>query len=209
MCRPLPEQARSHRGSAADTDFALAHDQNCRSEPAGDGGVSGDAHATCAGLFPSRLGPTGDLRRTQNLRSTAIQTVGASLLAMAVCQAMLMPHVPASSRAGSVLQGLMVNTEFAFDRLCRNWLASEGGVSGDAHAACTGLFPSSGTPPGLVPQGISSYACRRCLARVMAVSSIMSSWPPTMPRRPISTRISRADTPYFFSARLANSRNEP
>ena len=38
------------------------------------------------------------------------------------------------------------------------------------------------------------------------MSSIMSSWPPTMPRRPISTRMSRAGTPYFFSARLANSR---
>ena len=34
----------------------------------------------------------------------------------------------------------------------------------------------------------------------------MSSCPPTMPRRPISTRISRAETPYFFSARLANSK---
>ncbi len=37
----------------------------------------------------------------------------------------------------------------------------------------------------------------RALASVSAVSSIMSSWPPTMPRRPISTRISRAGTPYF------------
>src|SRR6218665_2466437 len=49
----------------------------------------------------------------------------------------------------------------------------------------------------------------RSRAMVMAVSSIMSSCPPTMPRRPISTRMSRAGTPYFCSARLANSRKEP
>jgi len=49
----------------------------------------------------------------------------------------------------------------------------------------------------------------RFRAMVMAVSSIMSSWPPTMPRRPSSTRMSRAGTPYLAEARLANSRKEP
>ncbi len=41
-----------------------------------------------------------------------------------------------------------------------------------------------------------------------ATSSIKSSWPPTALRRPISTRMSRADTPYFCAARWANNRNE-
>ena len=41
-----------------------------------------------------------------------------------------------------------------------------------------------------------------------ARSSIMSSWPPTVLRRPSSTRMSRELTPYFFAARCANSRNE-
>ncbi len=104
MCRPLPEQARSHRGSAADTDFAFAHDPNCGSEPAREGGVSGDAPGACTGLIPSRLGPTGDLRRTQILRSLTIKTVGASLLAKAVCQAMHRLDVPPPSRASSVPQ---------------------------------------------------------------------------------------------------------
>ncbi len=49
----------------------------------------------------------------------------------------------------------------------------------------------------------------RARAMVMAVSSIMSSWPPTMPRRPSSTRMSRAGTPYLALARLAKSRKEP
>src|SRR5690606_2361462 len=59
--------------------------------------------------------------------------------------------------------------------------------------------------------GRHAPACAVCFARarLSAVSSIMSSCPPTMPRRPISTRISRAGTPYFFSARLANNKKEP
>ena len=58
--------------------------------------------------------------------------------------------------------------------------------------------------PGQQPM----QAVHRARASVSAASSIMSSWPPTMPRRPNSIRIVLADTPYFFSARLANSRKE-
>jgi len=46
----------------------------------------------------------------------------------------------------------------------------------------------------------------RCLAMVMAVSSIMSSWPPIIFWRPNSTRMSRAGTPKRSEARLACSR---
>src|SRR5262249_7759583 len=45
-------------------------------------------------------------------------------------------------------------------------------------------------------------------ASSMATSSIRSSCPPTVLRRPISTRISRAETPCFSPARLANRRND-
>ncbi|AIJ45693.1 hypothetical protein O987_07725 [Comamonas testosteroni TK102] len=49
----------------------------------------------------------------------------------------------------------------------------------------------------------------RSRTMVSAVSSIMSSWPPTMPRRPSSSSSSRAGMPYLASARLANSRKLP
>src|SRR5581483_10711381 len=45
-------------------------------------------------------------------------------------------------------------------------------------------------------------------ARSSARSSIMSSCPPTVLRRPSSTRRSRGDTPYFSPARCANKRND-
>src|SRR5437879_4825590 len=41
-----------------------------------------------------------------------------------------------------------------------------------------------------------------------ATSSIRSSWPPTVLRRPISTRMSREETPYCCAARCANNRKE-
>ena len=114
MCWPLPEQARSHRGSVADAESVFGSDQNCRSEPAREGGGSGTGDGECTGLFAGKPAPTGDSRRTWNLRSTAIQTVGASLLAKAVCQSPVMVNVPASSRAGSVLQGFVVDAESVF-----------------------------------------------------------------------------------------------
>jgi hypothetical protein len=48
----------------------------------------------------------------------------------------------------------------------------------------------------------------RALAISSATSSIMSSWPPTVLRRPSSTRISREGTPYFSPHRLAKSKND-
>lgn len=48
----------------------------------------------------------------------------------------------------------------------------------------------------------------RALAMSRARSAIMPSSPPTVPRRPSSTSMSRTGTPYIFSARWANSRNE-
>ena len=45
------------------------------------------------------------------------------------------------------------------------------------------------------PGGHAGKVCWRSRAIVMAVSSIMSSWPPTSLRRPSSSRISRAGTP--------------
>ena len=52
----------------------------------------------------------------QNLCPTAIKTVGASLLAMAMCQALHVLDVPASSRAGSVPQGFAVDAGSVFSR---------------------------------------------------------------------------------------------
>ncbi len=45
--------------------------------------------------------------------------------------------------------------------------------------------------------------------RLRATSMIMSSWPPTRPRRPASTRIDRTSTPYRWEAASAWRRNEP
>ncbi len=46
----------------------------------------------------------------------------------------------------------------------------------------------------------------RVATRSSATSTIMSSWPPTMRRRPSSTRMSRASRPCFSAARSACSR---
>jgi hypothetical protein len=46
------------------------------------------------------------------------------------------------------------------------------------------------------------------LAKSTATSSIKSSCPPTVRRRPSSTKMSRDETPYRSAARFANSKND-
>ncbi len=55
--------------------------------------------------------------------------------------------------------------------------------------------------------GATASGARRS-ASSAAASMIMSSWPPTMRRRPSSISTSRGSTPNFAAARSACSRNE-
>ncbi|YAF60331.1 hypothetical protein DOCECA_09120 [Pseudomonas sp. E102] len=103
MCRRLREQARSHRGLGCPWDSCQPQIQ-CGSEPARDGGASVDEDAECAGVFASRLAPTGGCVAL-GIQVSRRFNVGASLLAMAVLQLRKMLNVPASSRAGSLPQG--------------------------------------------------------------------------------------------------------
>ena len=57
MCRPHREQARSHNDLGGSLILRTAA-ETCGSEPAREGGVSGDIDVECAGLFASRLAPT-------------------------------------------------------------------------------------------------------------------------------------------------------
>jgi hypothetical protein len=78
-------------------------------------------------------------------------SVGASLLAKAICQATTMLNVPASSRAGSLPQGLMsIQTLRATENTCGSGLARECGVSFNINAEGAGLFASKPAPTGSV-----------------------------------------------------------
>lgn len=72
------------------------------------------------------------------------------------------------------------------------------------------LSQSGRRSPALAAQRSSAALTAVDLARTMsrATSSIMSSWPPTVFRRPSSTRMSLGFRPYLSPARRANSRND-
>ncbi|WP_460118739.1 hypothetical protein [Pseudomonas sp. H3_G09] len=103
VCRRLREQARSHRDFGCDDDCRFVPYQ-CGSEPARESGLSGDDDAECAAAFASKPAPTGILVAMMIVDLSRI-SVGASLLAKAGCQAMMMLNVPRPSRAGSLPQG--------------------------------------------------------------------------------------------------------
>ncbi len=106
---------------------------------------------------------------TQNLRTTRI-IVGASLLAMVVCQAMWMLDVPASSRASSLPQVQWLYAKSAnYPNHRGSELARDGGVSGDVDAGCAGLIASKLAPTGSMairkicelPKSLWERACSR------------------------------------------------
>ncbi|MDB5994543.1 MAG: hypothetical protein JWP42_1679 [Pseudomonas sp.] len=113
MCRPLRGQARSHSGLLLFTGFAVGRDQNGGSELARESGGSGDNDGEYAGPFAGKPAPTMDCCCSQGLRSAAIKTVGASLLAKTVGQATSMVNVPAPSRASPLPQWIA-----AVHRIC-------------------------------------------------------------------------------------------
>jgi hypothetical protein len=100
---PLREQARSHRdfGCAEDCDLAPDH---CGSEPARESAGSGDDDVERADAFAGKPAHTG-IWVVLKIVALPRTIVGASLLAKAVCQAMMMLNVPTPSRAGSLPQG--------------------------------------------------------------------------------------------------------
>ncbi len=59
MCRCLREQARSHRDCGIASGCMASPQPHCRSEPARDGGVSGNRDVDWADAIASRLTPTG------------------------------------------------------------------------------------------------------------------------------------------------------
>jgi hypothetical protein len=73
------------------------------------------------------------------------------LPAKAVCQAMEMLAVPASSLASQLLQVYGALAEFAPGLiLCRSRLAGEGGGAGDGDVGCAGLIAGKPAPTGLL-----------------------------------------------------------
>ena len=74
-----------------------------RSRLAGEGVVSGDDDGGCAGVFAGKRAPTWD-QHPDLLRQTT--SVGAGLLAKALCLTIMIVNVPASSRASAPLQGI-------------------------------------------------------------------------------------------------------
>jgi hypothetical protein len=87
-------------------------------------------------------------------------SVGAGLPAMAVCQAMEMLAVPASSLASQLLQIVGCCREWRLAvNPCRSRLAGDGGVSGDGDVGCAGLFAGKPAPtvcwvlPGMASGG--------------------------------------------------------
>ena len=104
MCRRLREQARSHRdfGCVEDCEFAPDY---CGSGLARESGGSGNDDVECTDAFASKPAPTGILVALKMVALPRI-IVGASLLAKAVCHAMMVLDVPPPSRASPLPQGL-------------------------------------------------------------------------------------------------------
>ncbi|MNV40741.1 hypothetical protein D3C71_1323570 [compost metagenome] len=85
---------------------------HCRSELARDGGVSVAINVGGDGLIASRLAPTGFCGEHW-ICGWQKSSVGASLLAMAVCQSPWVLDVSTHSRVSPLPQGFSVNTRCA------------------------------------------------------------------------------------------------
>ncbi|PJH85552.1 hypothetical protein CVG87_29350 [Pseudomonas sp. WCS365] len=70
------------------------------------------SHTGCAGLFASKLAPTGDLRQASISRLPKSSLWEQSLLAIVVGQVARMLDVSASSRASSLPQGICGRLRF-------------------------------------------------------------------------------------------------
>ncbi len=118
-CASLIASRLAPTGSCVGHKIRDHHCDYCGSGLARDGGVPVANDVGCACLIASRLAPTGtgDEHKIQKHHKSL---VGVSLLAMAVCQSPLMLDVPASSRAGSLLQGFVSGTESG-DIICPRW----------------------------------------------------------------------------------------
>jgi hypothetical protein len=110
---------------------------------AGEGVVSGDNDGGCAGLFAGKRAPTWD-QHPDLLRQTT--SVGAGLLAKALCLAITMVDVPASSRASALLQGIQHRDHLRRPRFRRSRLAGESVVSGDNDGGRAGVFAGERAP---------------------------------------------------------------
>ncbi len=140
MCRHLRGRARSYMGSTPR--FAAANHIR-GSRLAGEGVVSVDNDGGCAGVFAGKRAPTkGSTPRF----AAATTSVGAGLLAKALCLAITMVDVPASSRASALLQRIRRTYHLRRTQFRRSQLAGEGVVSGDNDGGCAGLFAGKRAP---------------------------------------------------------------
>ncbi|MCP1445210.1 hypothetical protein J3D54_004342 [Pseudomonas sp. GGS8] len=80
-----------------------ATSNTCGSGLARDGDPTGDIDVECANVIAGKPAPTG-FSTGHKVVIDAVLNVGASLLAIVVCQATSMLNVPAASRAGSLPQ---------------------------------------------------------------------------------------------------------
>ena len=91
----------------------------------------------------------------------------------------------------------------------RSSSSSSSSSSHPASRSSSWSFSPSGAPTGALEHGRAGRPYFPAIrAMSSATSSIMSSCPPTVLRLPISTRMSRDETPYRSPARLAKSRND-
>jgi hypothetical protein len=121
--------------------------KTCGSWLASDGGLSFSIDVEAAGLIASKLAPTG-LGLFEWI-VVDVNTVGAGLPAMAVCQSASMLNLPASSRASLLLQVCVVRMVCGRRKNCRSWLASDGGLSVSIEVGGAGLIASKLAPTGL------------------------------------------------------------
>ncbi len=106
------------------------------------------SHTGCAGLFASKLAPTGDLRQASISRLPKSSLWEQSLLAIVVGQVARMLDVSASSRASSLPQGSAAGFDFPATQVFSVGakLARDSGGSGCKDVGCVGLFASKLAP---------------------------------------------------------------
>ncbi|SEO39679.1 hypothetical protein SAMN03159293_02762 [Pseudomonas sp. NFACC39-1] len=147
MCRRLRGQAHSHRVSVAYVNAAYTRDPVWERACSRKRWMS-HLYAGCAGVFAGKPAPT----RSGGERKCCIHprsSVGASLLAKAVGQSLLMLDVPASSRASPLPQGPVANANAAYtrdpvwERACsrKRWVSH-------SYAGCVGVFAGKPAPTG-------------------------------------------------------------
>ncbi len=103
--RPSSRAGSLPRGEWSRGQRLRYHQSNCGGEPARDSGVSGNKDVECRTVIASRLAPTRGVESSAKAGGITNQTVGASLLAIAECQATEMLNVRPTSRAGSLPRG--------------------------------------------------------------------------------------------------------